>query len=240
MIFDVTCTEDRRERILRLLKLEKFEKVVDIGGVTGPWAREFVTHYIDLTHPVDYLPKHGPDMYDDHVKNAKVILGDIEDIDFLRKVRERYGVFDFVICTQVLEHLGNPQAFLKYLPHLGVQGFMGVPNKYVELSRNVHCGEDGKEMYGMKKIIRGFAPHRWIFTLRESPYVLFGWPKLTILEQMMGMEWVEEGYELYGDYELSFRWSGRIPYKFVDDRELGAPSIGPVIDLYRRELQIGI
>jgi hypothetical protein len=57
---------------------------------------------------------------------------------------------------------------------------------------------------------------------------------------MTGLDWVEEAYEVFGSHELSFRWEGRIPFKIVDDRELCGTNPGPVIDLYRRELQIGI
>lgn len=240
MIYDVTATELQREKILAYLKSKKFNKVVDVGGAMNPWARKYVTHYIDLLNPHDYLPTHGPEMYDEDVKRAEFIKGDVEDIDFLRKIRDKYGMFDFIICTHVLEHLGNPKIFLDHLPHMGWEGFVGVPNKYTELSRNVHCGEDGRAEFGMEKIIRGFAPHRWIFTIRESPRVLFCFPKLTLIEQITGLEWAEECFERFGSHELSFRWKNRLPYHVIDDTHLDAPSPGPVIKMYREELRIGL
>ena len=48
MIFGATNLELRREETLDYLRDNKFDRVLDVGGALGPWAKEFVTGSVNV------------------------------------------------------------------------------------------------------------------------------------------------------------------------------------------------
>jgi len=173
LIFNIENKVVQRERVLDYLADNKFDRVADVGGSLDPWAKEFVTHYFDLVPPYDKRP------------DAKFIIYDLNQTSIIR------GRFDFVICTQMLEHTYNPDWSIYLLTRLGQHGFIDVPNKITELTKGVAFGDEGLNRCGLTDHFRGFTPHRWIFTIKEN--VLWCFPKINFLEYMSDIdEWIKQ------------------------------------------------
>jgi len=237
MIFDATSSELRREETLDYLRDNKFDRVLDVGGALGPWAKEFVTHYLDL-RDIHTLTDPTPEIYDNmYVKRSKSIVGCVD-----RELTWRYLLihepqFDFAICTQTLEHAGNPAILLENISSVAKEGYIGVPSKFTELRKKVHYNSLDK-WGGMTGFMRGFFSHKWLFTLREE--MLWGWPKLPVLEHIH-FDWVDDVPDEDFNYvELSFRWKNVIPFKIIDDDYLGFPDGKEFCEFVRKELPIGI
>ena len=196
---------------------------IDISGSLGPWANEVVLYYFNLQKPI--------------VENRLWIPGDLDNVKMWEEVKEsNLTPFDFAICTQCLEHLCNPGIALLYLPFIAREGFIEVPSKCVELRRGGACGDEGLTRWGIKQHIRGFVPHRWIFTMREGRF--WCWPKLPFIEQLEGLEWADD--LSIGSEALSFFWRGHIPRHMINDILLDFPDGESVCKLYRDELRIGL
>ncbi len=240
MILDAAIEnrEVGENRILEYLEKEQFSGVIDIGGVQKPWASPYVSTYVDLIHPYEWAKRY-PDMYDEYIWKAKMIIGNCEDPEVwdqiykdIEKNSYRYG---FAICAHLIEHLGNPGIFLDRLSSIAKEGFIATPNKYAELKRGVHFGDEGIERCGLKGHYRGFFPHRWICTIRDEKLWMF--PKLNFIEQM---EFSWENKVKDESRQLGFRWKGSIPYHIVDDTILDFPDPQPGIEYYREELGKGL
>jgi len=238
MIFDATSSELRREETLDYLRDNKFDRVLDVGGAAGPWAKEFVTHYLDLVNIHTLSDVRTPELYDNmYIHRAESIVGDIVNKDCWDSISRSMPRFDFAICTQALEHVSNPAVPLLEMPYVAKEGYIGVPSKFTELRKKEHYNSLDK-WGGMTGFMRGFLPHRWLYTIREN--VLWAWPKLSVLEHMH-FDWIYDvSYEYFNYVELSFRWKDFIEFKIVDDTSFGYPDGAPACDFIRKELPIGI
>ncbi|MCB4757455.1 MAG: methyltransferase domain-containing protein [Elusimicrobia bacterium] len=104
----------------RLLSIPRGEKVLDIGGGDGPFARADIVceKFIgDNTERARVFLKDRP-----------LVLGDIEDLPFKDKS------FDFVYCSHILEHVHNPKKAIEEIQRVGKRGFVEVPSEYLELT----------------------------------------------------------------------------------------------------------
>lgn len=237
MIFEATSSELRREATLDYLRESKFDRVLDVGGALGPWAKEFVTHYLDLVD-IHTLSNPNPDIYNNvYVQRSTGIVGDIEMWETWVSLRYDFPRFDFAICTQALEHVGNPRIPLIWMPIIADEGYIGVPSKFTELRKGVHYNRLDS-WGGMAGYLRGFLPHRWIFTIREDR--LWCWPKLPVFEHLI-FNWVDSvPADEFNYVELSFRWKDEIPFKVVDDTYFDYPDGAEPCEFIRKELPIGI
>ncbi len=231
MIFDDNGLERdvMRERILGYLRESKFESVVDLGGALDPWAREFVTLYVDLWKPEDWLQRYPENLEDGLVQKTPCIVGDLDDPlvhDKLLKFVADNGLFDFAISSHIVEHLSNPYAFLRLLPQIAKEGYIALPSKYTELRRGGHY-----------KLCRGMLPHRWIGTVRDGEFWLF--PKLNFIEDVE-FDWADHGDQTGKYPELGFRWKDDIPFNIVTDRQVDFPDPMAAVEFYLRELKIGL
>jgi hypothetical protein len=228
MIINATSNMLQREAILQ--KCRELKKsgstVIDVGGSLGFWCREVTTHYADLIQPTDA---------DERKKRYYIV--DISDqstwVDILNYV-ERFGKFEYSICTQTLEHTTNVKVALDFLSQISKRGFVGVPNKWVELSFFVALGEEGIERCKLTKRFRGFLPHRWIFTVKENR--LWAFPKLNFVNNLI-LPWVDN--EFRSD-ELSFEWENYIPLFEVSDIFLDTPDPQSAVEFYYENLKEGI
>ena len=223
-----------REEMLNYLKEKNFPAVVDIGGAMFPWAKEFVTHYMDLFDPKWY----HQDLTirnDRHIQNSLTFIGDICRQEFWEDVlcyTNKFGKFDYAICCHTLEDIRNPELTLKYLPHIAKEGFIAVPNKFVEMSKTVESyGE--KEGWGFTGAYRGYCHHRWIFTIIDNKFIAI--PKLNFIENLNGVDQPDPP----GAGDLSFFWKDSIPFEFMNSDFLG-PNPPTVFDMYRKYLNEGL
>ena len=214
MIFNIENKIVQREKVLDYLADNKFDRVADVGGSLGPWAKEFVTHYFDIVPP--YEMREGAVFIPYDLNQNKVVFDD----------------FEFVICSQMLEHVYNPEWTLYLLSKLGYQGYIDVPNKITELTKGVAFSDEGLTRCDLTEHFRGFGPHRWLFTIKED--ALWCFPKMNFLEYMMDIdEWVNKNPD---PVALSFWWKDKIPCKMIDDTYLDFPDPQKAIEFYRREL----
>lgn len=220
-----------REECLSFLREKQYKRVLDVGGSLYPWAREFVTHYLDINNQHKVC---GPEFHCLQFLSSEYIEGDIcrqETWDMMKE----YEPFDFVICSQTLEDIRDPTVALRNLPKIAKQGFITVPSKYRELSfveiRNV----DIQNEWQLKSPYRGYFHHRWIFTISDGKLYLF--PKLNFVEHMQGLENVLDHGDMHE--ELGFFWENTIPFGIVNDDYMG-PNPPSVFGYYRELLEKGL
>ena len=241
MLYNISNTELQREKALSFIRERGYKRVVDVGGGLGPWACDVVSHYVDLQSREEAL-KAGADS---KICEAVYFQCDIDNPatwgGILNEV-QRNGKFDFVICTQTLEHTYSPYTALQFLQSLGDFGFIGLPSKYTELKRGIAFTEEGLVRCGVEPrsgIVgspwRGFVPHRWICTVRKG--CLWFWPKLNFIEYLEGLEWADKWPH---DVELSFWWEHDIPHYVVPDSWIDFPDPQRACELYRKELEVGL
>ena len=222
-----------REEMLNYLKEKQFTSVIDIGGAMFPWAKEFVSHYIDLFDPKTY--HQDPAINDKYVQASSSFVGDICQQKVWSDVlyhTEIHGKFDYAICCHTLEDIRNPELAIKHIPLIAKEGFIAVPNKFVEMSKTIESyGE--KEGWGFTGAYRGYCHHRWIFTIIDNEFIAI--PKLNFIEYLDGIEQPDPP----GAGDLSFFWKDDIPFEFMNSDFLG-PNPPTVFDLYRKYLNEGL
>ena len=237
MIYNAMSHILQRDFVISYIKENKFKRIADLGGVLGPWAKEVVTHYIDLQDFENSYMKN--ESVADEAREKPVIHADMSNpftwTEVEKEINEN-GKFDFVICTQCIEHSGNPEITIRFLEMLSNEGFVSVPNKKVELMKGIAHPESGLKRCGFSDFWRGFLPHKWIYTIRDS--VLWAFPKLNFLEYLISIDEVAstDGKEP----ELSFMWKENIPIKVIGDEFLDFPDPKSACEFYTKELKIGI
>lgn len=227
MISNPTISSLQRDQVIKYCKELELERVLDVGGSRNPWAQEVATHYFDQDKPST---------------PGEWIQGDIDNEDDWKRLDCNTHMFDFVICTQTLEHTRNPEVALKWMPRVGLEGFIATPNKYVELLKGAAFGEEGLARCNLTNYFRGFHCHRWIFSVIGG--ALWCFPKLSFVEYMQ-FPWLEKHWasmsKEQASIELSFRWDGsKIPYYIVSDRDIEYPDPQKAIEFYDRYLQAGL
>jgi hypothetical protein len=212
------------------LKRNNFKKVLDLGGVQRPWARPYVTHYVDLMNPGEWANRY-PEMKEyEGFWDKEFIYGSIEN-HYIWDILKEQMPFDFVICSQTLEHVSNPSYVLDQIQKIAPEGFISIPHKLFELRKGIHWGQP----------FRGALPHKWISVIRPRfdkdniDYSLRMYPKLSFIDYMK--------FDCDGANvpipDLSFWWLNYIPYEIIGDECLDFPDPKEAIDFYRKELNNG-
>ena len=98
------------------LKIGKNEKVLEVGGGHNPHPRSNVV--VDKFVDTNYH-RHSDIKV---LKNQQFIQADGENLPFKDKE------FDYIICNQVLEHVENPDIFLKEQARVGKRGYLETPS----------------------------------------------------------------------------------------------------------------
>lgn len=210
---------DQDEQKVRIYLEEKnFQRVIDLGGVQRPWARPYVTHYVDLITPEKWAERY-PEMKEyGGFWNRKFIQGDLDSAETWQRLYK----YDFAICTQMIEHSRDPEKLLNRISTIAKQGFISVPHHMYELRKGIHWDHN----------FRGALPHRWIIIIRDS--VMWFYPKLCFIESMK--------FDFVDNYErkipdLSFWWKDEIPVKIIDDSHLDFPDPQIAKDFYAKEMR---
>jgi hypothetical protein len=179
--------------------------VIDVGGSAGGWSHPVADWIVDI-NPVDTT------------RCFKANLNRHTDWETVLAYVAEHGKFSFAICSHTLEDIANPMLVLEMLPRIAEEGYIAVPSKYREFARI-----EGAHL--------GYIHHRWIFDIRpEEPNLFRGYPKLGFLEHATELHRLGN---LSGEIEeLNFHWTGKIPYRIVNDDYLG-PTSGAVREYYR-------
>ena len=212
------------------LKRSNFKRVLDLGGVQRPWARPYVTHYVDLVYPEAWANRY-PEMKEyEGFWDKEFIQGSIES-SFVWEHLMFQEPFDFVICSQTLEHVSNPGYVLTQMSKIAPNGFISIPHKLFELRKGIHWGQP----------FRGALPHKWISVIRPQlgfdtiEYVLRMYPKLSFID-FMKFDCDNKNEEIP---DLSFWWNDAIPHQIVGDDCLDFPDPKEAMNFYQKELNDG-
>jgi hypothetical protein len=213
----------------------------------APWAKEFVTHYLDILDIHTHLKNTG--IYDDNIARSKMFVGDINDGFGWGEVLAEEP-FDFAICSQTLEDIRNPSYTLKTLPIIAKEGFISVPHKYRELSFVENYTLEHQGIFGLSKPYIGYLHHRWIFTVIEG-YKFFDTQEGKIIQRNIlrlfpKLEFVsclKELTEKIKDKsvmnELTLWWKGDLPFEIINGDFLG-PDTKSVFEMYTNKIEEGI
>lgn len=227
MLHSAVNTHDQREDLLTDLKQRKLTRVIDVGGMMNLWAKDVVTHCLDIQ-----LCKEP---------GVKSFVGDICNSDGWGEVLNDVLMndkYDYAICTHVLEDIRDPMLVCKMLSKIAVEGFIALPCKHTELTSGIECGDKPDQaIWGVRDVFKGYFHHRWIFTVRDG--ILWAYPKLGFLEYMTGIEWAtKENKDAYW-HEMSFFWKDSIPLQFFNEDFLG-PNGYTYMQRYRDTIREGV
>lgn len=215
--------ETYRAAMLEMLRGRKRNnpdfKVVDVGGRHNPWADDVVDAYVD---------------YMEFETDKRQYVGDVNDEDVWREVAAD-RVYDFSICSHVLEDIRDPIVGLRWLPKISKAGFLGLPLKHREFSNS-------KSSYWL-----GQPQHNWVYAVKpESKLgkdVLITLPKWHSIHYFntktdnypplgeddadlgpRSLDWYEEALS-GNELELGIIWDGDIPFWTPDYTMLPADQI---------------
>ena len=200
--------KEPRSKILDFLKTKKFNTVIDFGGSVDLWAKDYVTHLVDIKRPDNFSEKNF----------LKCDLDYDEDWDALENLCEKNGKFDFAICSHVLEDLNAPYIFCKKISKIAKAGYIAMPFKGSEFSFFERCYPRSNPLKGYM----GYHHHRWIYEIRNN--ILTGYPKMNCIDQWCKFPSELTGYPPY--WEINFLWEDDFSYHFIKPFELLDPPDG--------------
>ena len=221
MIYNISLgpLSDEEEKVRQYLKEKQFKRVLDVGGAQRPWARPYVTHYLDLISPYDWARRY-PEMLKFEGFWEKNFIKQGLNLRFVKENSKPKNMFDFVICSQTLEHVENPELFLTGLSMVGFHGFISIPHKLFELKKGIHWGQP----------FRGSLPHRWISVIRNETLVML--PKLNFID-CIDFSFDKEDKPIP---DLSFWWKDKIPCNIIDDSHIDFPDPQEAMRFYKEYL----
>lgn len=155
------------------LQIKKTDKVLEVGGGHNPHERSnlIVDKYVDSNYHRSGDIKYGA--------HQDFMQADGENLPFKDKA------FDYVICSHVLEHVENPEAFLKEQFRVAKRGYIEVPSLMGE--------------YLVPK-----ASHRWLILEIEGKIVM-------VEKERVGFKTSHD----FGDFFLDYMPKQSIGYKVV-------------------------
>jgi hypothetical protein len=199
--FKYSINWDRHE-VLEYLKSKNFKRVIDIGATANGWSVEYITHYMDINAwNTDVIGFHGNICL---YSTWKSVLEDVAN----------NGKFDFAICSHTLEDISSPQFVSEMICEIANEGFVAVPSKNVELSRNVNGS------------YYGHVHHRWIYNKEDNKFVAY--PKLNFIEHR---DWSSIVSRHHGHNELCFFWKDDFKFNIVNNDYMG-PSADAVYEYF--------
>ena len=103
--------------------------VLDVGSGGGPYPRSDVL--------MDRLTGAEHRCGEPMMMDRPVVFGDALRMPFKDKA------FDFIVASHILEHMADPEIFLKELQRVGKAGYIETPNAIFERLKpfNIHCLE---------------------------------------------------------------------------------------------------
>jgi hypothetical protein len=181
----------------KIIKNKIEYRIIDIGAGANPWAIKYLTHIVDF-----FVEPNDKNKFEN--TKVKVFEFDIEDSLNWQVVLDdvdKFGKFDFVICSHTLEDLNNPEIVCKFINKIGKAGFISMPSKYAEFLT-----------FENKNNIPyiGFHHHRWVYNIKND--CLIGTPKMTF-HQFLTFENVDREKAFFS--EIAFLWEEKFNFEFI-------------------------
>jgi len=178
-------TKNTKEEVLRSLKINKKDLVLEIGGGDFPFWRS------------DILCDRY--LFDDAERTGSLVV----DRPFIcadaQTLPIKDGAIDYIYCSQVLEHLERPDVFFSELMRVGKRGYLETPNEFRErlICRQIH-----------KWIV---ADEGGVLVLRKNELVpVFG----TLFHSLMkNREFYFFYSSHYSLFNVMFEWEKEIKYR---------------------------
>lgn len=160
MIYNVSYGQIN-DRVAELTYLEKqqFTSVIDVGAAYNPWAKDYITHTVDINDIPAQFHQFKGNICEETVWDSVV--------DYCETLGSK---FDFAICTHTLEDILNPFFVVNKLSLVAKEGVISMPSKWADLSRSPH------------RPWKGWMHHRWLFDVIDG--ILVCVPKLSYMEYL--------------------------------------------------------
>lgn len=185
-----------RIEILQKLDIESTDWVLEVGSGSLPFIRSDILADKFLT---DNTERSG-----DFVFDRPAIICDAHYLPFID------NSFDYLFCSQLLEHLENPELFLKEIARVAKKGYIETPNE-------------------IRERLFGWPFHRWIVDKDENGLVL----RENNVEQAFGLFFHKLSLENYNFatfcrnshdlLNLSYEWYGEPVFRFAEKDEYKLP-----------------
>ena len=186
--------------------MNKIFTVIDVGGSVGGWSKNVVDVIVDL----------NPTTFDSgDIKIFKFDITVDKEWQQLERYVEKYGKFDFSICTHTLEDIINPLLVSQKLETISKGGYLAFPSKFREFS------------FIESDVYRGFIHHRWIFDIHDD--ILTAYPKLGFLERDPRSDSIANPSDSVQDLHLI--WENRVDLKIINGGYMG-PNVMSVLGYY--------
>jgi len=185
-----------RNSILRQLKISPEDWVLEIGSGPTPFARSDILadRYI-----IDNKERAG-----NFVNDRTSVVCDAHYLPFVD------DSFDYIFCSQLLEHLENPDFFFKEIARVGRKGYIETPNE-------------------VRERLFGWPFHKWIvdkdvdgLILREND-VEQGFGLLFHKLQLENAEFYNFCKNYFDLLNVSYEWHGEPIYRYAEEGEYCLP-----------------
>lgn len=181
-----------RETILSNLDITPEDWVLEIGGGPMPFYRSDIL----ADKFLDDDTERGGHL----VVDRPVVICDAHYLPFSDHA------FDYVFCSQLLEHLDDPIAFFGEIQRVGKKGYIETPNE-------------------IREKLFGWPFHKWIVEKKENALLL----KKNTLIQQFGLffhELQHTNYEFnmfcYRNHDLlntCYEWQEEVDFRFIEEHE---------------------
>lgn len=181
------------------LKINRKERVLEVGGGHNPHRRSNVV--VDKFVDSNYHRHSDIKVY----KNQKFMQADGENLPF------KDNEFDYVICNQVLEHVENPEAFLKEQMRVAKRGYIETPSL------------TGEYLFPKKS-------HRWLILELDNKLILMDkekyWFKTDMDFGFLFLTWLQKtslAYKLLMNTQQNFmtvryEWNETVEFEVNPDK----------------------
>lgn len=186
-----------RDDILRKLDISPTDWVLEIGGGPTPFVRSDILadkFLSDNTHRSEPLLVDRP-----------TVICDAHYLPFLD------DSFDYVFCSQILEHLKNPELFFQEIARVGRKGYIETPNE-------------------IRERLFGWPFHKWIVDRDDHGLVL----RQNDVEQAFGLFFHRlqlENYEFakfcstsHDLLNICYEWHEKPSFRFAEAGEYKLPN----------------
>jgi len=185
-----------REDILRKLDISSDDWVLEIGGGQNPFIRSDVL--------ADKFLSDNTERAGSLIVDRPIVICDAHYLPFVD------ASFDYVFCSQILEHLEKPEQFFKEIARIGKRGYIETPNE-------------------IRERLFGWPFHKWLVDKDENGLVLrkndvdqvFGlfFHKL----QLINYEFAKFCSSSFDLLNICYEWHGEPRFRFVNPDECKLP-----------------